>query len=289
MKNAGDQWMDMLATTEELARHLADPDWMIFDTRHDLMDPSKGPKEYAQGHIPGAIFRSIDDDLSAAKTGRNGRHPLPAQRAFAEQMASLGATRNKRFVIYDATGGMYASRLWWMLRWIGAERVALLDGGFAKWAAEGGPVTTEVPRTRAAVNDFEPAGGMSVDAAFVLAHSGDAAHVVVDARAAERYRGDVEPIDPVAGHIPGAINRFWQQNLTPGGTFKAPDALRTEYAQLLGERPATALIHQCGSGVTACHNLFAMELAGLTGSRLYPGSWSEWVADPNRPVARGEA
>jgi thiosulfate/3-mercaptopyruvate sulfurtransferase len=281
--------MNLLVTTEELAAHLNDPEWMIFDTRHDLMDTAKGPREYAQGHIPGAIFRSIDDDLSAPKTGKNGRHPLPAQSAFAAQMASLGATRGKRFVIYDGTGGMYASRLWWMLRWIGAERVALLDGGFAKWTAEGRPVTTDVPKTQSAPDDFRAVEGMTVDAAFVLAHAGDAARALIDARAAERFRGDVEPIDPVAGHIPGAINRFWQQNLATGGTFKTPQVLREEYARLLGTRPATSLTHQCGSGVTACHNLFSMELAGLAGSKLYPGSWSEWVADPNRPVARGEA
>jgi thiosulfate/3-mercaptopyruvate sulfurtransferase len=281
--------MNQLVTTEELAAHLNDPDWMIFDTRHDLMDTTKGPREYAQGHIPGAIFRSIDDDLSAKKTGKNGRHPLPSQAAFAAQMASLGATRAKQFVIYDGTGGMYASRLWWMLRWIGAECVALLDGGFAKWTAEGRPVTTEVPKTQSAPDDFKAIEGMTVDAAFVLANVGDASRALIDARAAERFRGDVEPIDPVAGHIPGAVNRFWQQNLAADGTFKAPQALREEYARLLGTRPATSLTHQCGSGVTACHNLFSMELAGLAGSKLYPGSWSEWVADPNRPVARGEA
>jgi len=281
--------MSLLVTTEQLARHLADPEWMIFDTRHDLMDTSKGPREYAQGHIPGAIFRSIDDDLSAAKTGRNGRHPLPSQQAFSEQMAALGATRGKQFVIYDGTGGMYAARLWWMLRWIGAGRVALLDGGFAKWAAEARPATTDVPVTRPAPNDFTPVAGLVVDAGFVLAHAQDSAHALVDARAAERYRGDVEPIDPVAGHIPGAVNRFWQKNLAADGTFKTAAELRAEYGQLLAARPASSLVHQCGSGVTACHNLFAMELAGLSGSKLYPGSWSEWVADPNLPVARGEA
>lgn len=281
--------MSLLVTTEQLAQHLNDAGWMIFDTRHDLMDPSKGPREYAQGHIPGALFLSIDDDLSAAKTGKNGRHPLPDQRAFAKRMAALGATRGRQFVVYDGTGGMYASRLWWMLRWIGAEHVALLDGGFAKWVAEARPVTTDVPATRPATDDFAPVAGLTVDAKFVLAHAQDGAHALVDARAAERYRGDVEPIDPVAGHIPGAANRFWQKNLAADGTFKSPADLKGEYAQLLGARPASALIHQCGSGVTACHNLFAMELAGLSGSKLYPGSWSEWVADPDRPVARGEA
>lgn len=281
--------MSLLVTTEQLARHLNDPDWMIFDTRHDLMDAAKGPREYAQGHIPGAMFLSIDHDLSAPKTGTNGRHPLPTQQDFAARMAALGATRGKQFVIYDGSGGMYAARLWWMLRWIGAERVALLDGGFAKWTAEGRPVATDAPAPRPAPNDFTPVPGLTVDAGYVLAHARDGAHALVDARAADRYRGDVEPIDPVAGHIPGAVNRFWQKNLGADGTFKPPAELRNDYAALLGALPPSALLHQCGSGVTACHNLFAMELAGLTGSKLYPGSWSEWVADPKRPVARGEA
>lgn len=280
--------MNMLVTTAELANHLHDPAWMLFDTRHDLLDTAKGPREYSQGHIEGARFLSIDDDLSAAKTGKNGRHPLPDSAAFAQKMAALGASPDLQFVIYDGTGGMYAARLWWMLRWIGATKVALLDGGIAKWVAEKRPVTTDVPAPRTAVPDrFAPLAGWTVDAADVLAHLSDPARTVLDARAGERYRGEVEPIDPVAGHIPGAVNRFWQANLRPDGTFKAREELQREYSQLLAARPPAAIVHQCGSGVTACHNLFAMEWAGLTGSRLYPGSWSEWVADPTRPVAKG--
>lgn len=278
----------MLVTTAELANHLHDPAWMLFDTRHDLMDPEKGPREYSQGHIEGATFLSIDHDLSSAKTGKNGRHPLPEVNAFAEKMAALGASPDLQFVVYDGTGGMYAARLWWMLRWLGASNVALLDGGIAKWMAEKRPVTTLVPLARAAVaNRFKPASGITVDAGDVLAHLDDASRTILDARAGERYRGEVEPIDPVAGHIPGATNRFWQANLQPDGTFKSREELQREYSQLLAGRPPSAIVHQCGSGVTACHNLFAMEWAGLSGSRLYPGSWSEWVADPARPVAKG--
>jgi thiosulfate/3-mercaptopyruvate sulfurtransferase len=278
----------MLVTTAELANHLHDPAWMLFDTRHDLMDTTKGPREYSQGHIEGAHFLSIDDDLSSAKTGKNGRHPLPDVNAFAEKMAALGASPDLQFVIYDGTGGMYAARLWWMLRWLGAKNVALLDGGFAKWMAEKRPVTTEPAAARAPVtNRFKPAAGLTVNAADVAAHIDDPKRLLIDARAGERYRGEVEPIDPVAGHIPGAVNRFWQSNLNPDGTFKSRDALQGEYSQLMAGRPAEAVVHQCGSGVTACHNLFAMEWAGLFGSRLYPGSWSEWVADPARPVAKG--
>ncbi|MDX2218146.1 MAG: sulfurtransferase [Burkholderiales bacterium] len=278
----------MLVTTAELANHLHDPAWMLFDTRHDLLDTTKGPREYSQGHIEGAHFLSIDDDLSAAKSGTNGRHPLPDADTFAARMAALGASPDLKFVIYDGTGGMYAARLWWMLRWIGAQDVALLDGGIAKWLAEKRPVTTLTPQPRVAeANAFKPQSGLTVDAADVLAHLGDAQRTVLDARAGERYRGEVEPIDPVAGHIPGAVNRFWQANLNPDGTFKTREALQREYSQLLAGRPPSAIVHQCGSGVTACHNLFAMEWAGLAGSRLYPGSWSEWVADPARPVAKG--
>jgi len=278
----------MLVTTAELANHLHDPAWILFDTRHDLMDTTKGPREYSQGHIEGAHFLSIDDDLSSAKTGKNGRHPLPDVTAFAEKMAALGASPDLQFVIYDGTGGMYAARLWWMLRWLGAANVALLDGGIAKWVAEKRPVTTVVPAPRAAVaNQFKPLSGLTVDASNVLAHLPDSTRTVLDARAGERFRGEVEPIDPVAGHIPGATNRFWQANLKADGTFKSREELQREYSQLLAGRPPSAIVHQCGSGVTACHNLFAMEWAGLSGSRLYPGSWSEWVADPARPVARG--
>ncbi|MBL8516438.1 MAG: sulfurtransferase [Betaproteobacteria bacterium] len=277
----------MLVTTAELANHLHDPAWMLFDTRHDLIDTTKGPREYSQGHIEGAHFLSIDDDLSAAKTGTNGRHPLPDAGAFAARMAALGASPDHQFVIYDGTGGMYAARLWWMLRWIGAPNVALLDGGIAKWMVEKRPVTPATPRPRTPVaNGFKPQSGLTVDAGDVLAHLGDAQRTVLDARAGERYRGEVEPIDPVAGHIPDAVNRFWQANLNPDGTFKTRDDLHREYSQVLAGRPPSAIVHQCGSGVTACHNLFAMEWAGLAGSRLYPGSWSEWVADPSRPVAK---
>ncbi len=280
--------MDLLVTTAQLAEHLHDPRWMIFDVRHDLIDTQKGAQAYAQGHIPGAFFRHIDNDLSAPKSGTNGRHPLPDQNVFAEQMAALGLSASKRVVVYDAAGGAFAVRLWWMLRWLGVRDVAVLDGGFAKWAAENRPVTTQVPEPQAVSNDFTLQTGMTVDAAFVLAHIKDEQSPLLDARAPERFRGAIEPMDPVAGHIPGAANRFFQLNLNADGTFRPAAELRREYLALLGGRAAQNLVHHCGSGVTGCHNLFAMELAGLPGSRLYPGSWSEWVADRSRPVAQGE-
>jgi thiosulfate/3-mercaptopyruvate sulfurtransferase len=266
---------------------LNDPDWIIFDTRHDLADTEMGRHAYAEDHIPGAFFLHLDDDLSGPKNGRNGRHPLPDQRAFADRMAALGLTRGAHAVVYDDAGGMVASRLWWMLRWLGMEHAMLLDGGYPKWLAQGRPVSALVPAPIAGQNDFVLQAGATVDAGFVLSHLGDGASVVLDARSPERYRGEQEPMDPVAGHIPGALNRSFKSNLNADGTFRATGQLRAEYLELLKGRAPGQMVHQCGSGVTACHNLFAMELVGLPGSRLYPGSWSEWVAERSRPVALG--
>lgn len=279
--------MELLISTENLAAHLNDPEWIIFDTRHDLADTEMGRHAYAEDHIPGAFFQHLDDDLSGPKSGSNGRHPLPDQRAFAGRMAALGLTRGKHAVVYDDAGGMVASRLWWMLRWLGMERVMLLDGGYPKWLAQGRPVSAQVPVPIPGRNDFVLEAGMTVDAGFVLSHLGDGASVVLDARSPERYRGEQEPLDPVAGHIPGAVNRPFKSNLNADGTFRATGQLRAEYLELLNGRAPSQMVHQCGSGITACHNLFAMELAGLPGSRLYPGSWSEWVAERSRPVALG--
>lgn len=277
----------MLVTTEELAGNLGNEGWVVFDCRHDLMDHAKGARAYAEGHIPGAHFAPVEAALSGAKTGKNGRHPLPEPQAFANFLGRHGVTERSTIVAYDDAGGLYAARLWWMARWIGLQRVALLDGGWTKWVAEGRAVTKDVPRARA-VELRACAGAMptwSVDE--VQRRLGDARSLVIDARAAERYRGETETIDPVAGHIPGAANRFYKLNLQGDGTFRPAAELRREFEALLAGRAAENVAHQCGSGITACANLFAMEYAGLGGSRLYPGSWSEWVAEPSRPVARG--
>lgn len=275
----------MLVTTAELARHLDDPTWVVFDTRHDLMDPTKGPKAYAAGHVPGAYFLHVDDDLAGPKTGKNGRHPLPDLATFAARINACGVTPESQVVAYDDVGGNFAVRLWWMLRWLGQERVALLDGGYPIWVKEGRPVTTDLPPPRAGTFVPRPHLGATVDAAFVERFREDPSIRLLDARNAERFAGLQEPIDPVAGHVPGAVNRFWQKNLQPDGRFKPAAALRQEFEAALGATPAESAVHMCGSGVTACHNIFAMELAGLPGGRLYPGSWSEWCADPARPVA----
>lgn len=275
----------MLVSTQELAGHLDDPAWIVIDTRHDLMDPPKGRKAYEAGHIPGAYFLHLDDDLAGPKTGKNGRHPLPDIAQFAAKLNERGIGAGKQVVIYDDLAGNYAVRLWWMLRWLGHDRVALLDGGFPRWAKEGRPVTKDVPAPRKGSFVPRPRLGATVDVHFVERFREDPGVKLIDARTEERFAGLQEPIDPVAGHIPGAVNRFWRDNLLPDGRFKPADELRAEFLDLLGNSDPEQVVHMCGSGVTACHNLFAMELAGMPGGRLYPGSWSEWCAEPSRPVA----
>ena len=275
----------LLVATQELAEHLDDPQWVVFDTRHDLMDAEKGRRAYAAGHIPGAYFLHVDEDLSGTKTGKNGRHPLPEIADFAARMNERGVSPDTQVVVYDDMSGNFAGRLWWMLRWLGHDRVALLDGGFPIWEKEGRPVTQEVPKPRKGAFVPRPHLGATVDHHFVERFREDRGVKLVDARAAERFKGLQEPIDPVAGHIPGAVNRFWQKNLLPDGRFKKPEALRREFEEFLGGASPEQVVHMCGSGVTACHNIFALELAGLPGGRLYPGSWSEWCADPARPIA----
>jgi thiosulfate/3-mercaptopyruvate sulfurtransferase len=275
-----------LVTTQELSHHLGDPGWIVFDVRHDLADLEKGRRAYAAGHIPGACFLHLDEDLSGAKDGTNGRHPLPAAQDLARRMGERGVTPETQVVAYDDVGGSFAVRLWWMLRWLGHERVAVLDGGFPLWMKEGRPIEQEAPVPRAGRFTPHANAEASIDVRFIERTRGDASVKLVDARAPDRYAGRVEPIDPVGGHVPGAINRFWQKNLQADGRFKPAHELRDEFRQLLGDTNPSQVVHMCGSGVTACHNLFAMTLAGLPGARLYPGSWSEWCADRARPVAR---
>lgn len=277
----------MLVSTAELATRLTDPSWVIFDCRHDLLDPARGERLYREGHVPGAHFAPVDTVLSGPKTGLNGRHPLPDPDAFVDFLSRHGVSDTTRAVAYDDVGGQYAARLWWLARWIGFRGVALLDGGWPRWLAEGRATTTVVPAPRPGGVQARPDAAQIWTSGDVERRIGDPAALLVDARAAERYRGEVEPIDPVAGHVPGAANRFFKLNLRDDLTFLPPDALRREFGVLLAGRSAADVGHQCGSGITACVNLFAMEYAGLTGSKLYAGSWSEWIADPARPVAMG--
>ncbi|MEY3775590.1 MAG: hypothetical protein RLZZ129_2370 [Verrucomicrobiota bacterium] len=278
----------MLIATEVLQRHLSDPRWIVFDCRHDLMDHARGARLYAENHMPGAFFAPVETALSGAKTGTNGRHPLPAPDDFADFLRRHGVTADTQILAYDDVGGQYAARLWWLARWIGHMNVAVLDGGLPKWLAEGHPFTTALPAVReAGTITARPDMTMVRTSAEVGEGLKRATCLVVDARAPERYRGEAEPIDKVAGRIPGAVNRFFKLNLKADLTFRPAQELRAEFATLLGGRPPGDVVHQCGSGVTACVNLLAMEHAGLSGSTLYAGSWSEWIADPARPVARG--
>jgi thiosulfate/3-mercaptopyruvate sulfurtransferase len=276
-----------LIDTATLAKNLKESDWRIFDVRHDLADPGLGRQQYAEGHIPGARFVALDTELSGEKTGQNGRHPLPDEADFMATLGEWGLQPGQQVVVYDSSGGTYAGRLWWMLRWMGHYSVALLDGGFPKWEKEDRPITAEVPHFSTTTYRGAPRT-MHVDAAFIEKNLGKSEVTVVDARAAGRYAGVGETIDPVGGHIPGALNRPFAENLNKDGTFKPADKLAKEFAQLLGNRSPKQIVHQCGSGVSACHNILAMEIAGLAGSRLYPGSWSEWCSDPDRPIATGK-
>lgn len=268
-----------------LAAHQFDPHWRIFDCRHRLDDPEAGARAYAAEHLRGAFFLHLDRDLSGPRTGRNGRHPLPDPAILAHRLAACGVSDDTQVVAYDDTGGMFAARLWWLLRWIGHGRVAVLDGGIQEWLRAGKAVTAELPV--AVPGNLKPRrrNGI-VGADQILKSLGQAGTLLLDARAPDRFSGANETIDPVGGHIPGARNRFFQLNLDEHGRFKGAEALRAEFLWLLDGLSPAAVVHQCGSGVTACHNLLAMEVAGLPGGRLYPGSWSEWVSDPARPVER---
>ena len=276
-----------LISTSGLAAHLDDASWVVCDCRHDLADTESGRRAYAESHIPRARFVHLDEDLSAPKTGKNGRHPLPDPDKFVQRLGEMGIDGAKQVIAYDSSGGPYAARLWWMLRWLGHDAVAVLDGGWNAWAKAGNPVTAKFPAIQPAKFIARPRPGLARDAKTIADGMAKPAPLLVDARAPNRFRGESETLDPVAGHIPGAANRFFQLNLDANGSFKQPDALRQEFEAVIGAKAPSDVVHYCGSGVTACHNLLAMEAAGLSGSRLYPGSWSEWCSDPSRPVARG--
>lgn len=276
---------ETLITPAALSERLADPQVVVFDCRHDLMKPGAGEQAYTQGHIPGAIFADSDRDLAGSKTGRNGRHPLPSPEAFMQWLGRCGVDATKQVVAYDNVGSASACRLWWMMRWLGHRRVAVLDGGWEGWTQAGLPVSVDKPSPKPTT--FKGSvQRIAVDVEHVVRNLQSKDFVVIDARAADRFKGLTEPIDPVAGHIPGARNRLYKDNLQGNGRFKSADQLRQEFAGLLAGTAPEHIVHQCGSGVSACHNILAMEIAGLSGSRLYPGSWSEWCADPARPVAR---
>lgn len=286
-----------LITAEALQPHLQDAGWRVFDVRHDLADPAAGRRAYAAGHLPGAQFASLDDDLSGEQRWQTtpgglrhhgGRHPLPDREALRARLQALGIGDTTQVVAYDAQGGMFAARLWWLLRWLGHERVAVLDGGLPAWQAAGLPLSTDVPAAPPPGRLTERASLETlVDLDTVFGNLTTRRLQVVDARAPDRFRGENETLDPVGGHLPGAVNRFFKDNLQADGRFKPAEVLRAEWTAVLPE-PARG-VAQCGSGVTACHNLLALAHAGLPGAGLYAGSWSDWVSDAGRPVATGAA
>lgn len=273
-----------LVDVATLAAHLNDPDWLVVDVRHQLADTAYGERVYGEGHVPGAVFLHCDRDLSGPTTGSNGRHPLPSPEALVARLGAIGIGPATQVVVYDDAQGMIAGRLWWLLRWLGHARVAVLDGGLQAWLAANQPLTPATPLPRPA-NFVLRLNDAMVDADYVQAFLQTARMHLVDARSPDRFRGENETIDPVGGHIPGAVNRFFRDNLQSDGRFKSAAELRSEWLAVLAGAPPEAVVHQCGSGVSACHNMLAMEIAGLPGSRLYAGSWSEWCADRGRPIA----
>ena len=275
-----------LIDASTLHAHRNDPNWVVMDCRFSLADPEAGRRAYRDSHLPGAHYAHLDEDLSDPITPTTGRHPLPDPGRLAQKLGAWGIDHDTQVVAYDDMGGMLAAaRLWWLLRWLGHTACAVLDGGLPAWRRAGLPLTAEIPAARPTAFVSRPDDRLWMSTEQVLALS--STEVLLDARAAARYRGEMEPIDPVAGHIPGALNLPTDGNLTPEGHFLPVTALRERFAAALDDRAPATVIHACGSGVTACHNLLAMEAAGLGGSRLYAGSWSEWIRDPQRAVAVG--
>ena len=277
-----------LVSTGDLAAHLDDPSWVVVDTRYNLADTSAGRAQYREGHIAGAVYASLSHDLASTPTGTNGRHPLPEVEAMAATFGRLGIAPGTQVVCYDADN-MFAARLWWMLRYVGHDAVAVLDGGFPKWVNEGRPVRPG--EEHRAAGTFAPAlrAGMRVPVEAVAAASIDGSLRLIDARAPERFEGRNETIDKAAGHIPGAANHFFKQNFAADGTMLPPADLASALTAAAAGAAPEAMVMYCGSGVTACQNLLAHEHAGLPGARLFVGSWSEWSADPSRPVETGPA
>ena len=281
--------MTLAALVDVQALHLRrdDPDWIVVDCRFNLLEPSAGRAAYAKGHIPGARYADLDRDLARRPNAAEGRHPLPAPAAFAATLGNWGIGEHATVVAYDEGSGAIAARLWWLLGWLGHVRRAVLDGGFAAWQDASLPVETATPSWQTKRYPERPVGEAGVVAATELVNRQGAGDLVVDARAAPRYKGEQESIDPVAGHVPGARNRPFSSNVTTAGRFRPTGELHPELCALLGDRQPDQLIAMCGSGVTACHLLLAIAVAGLPGGKLFAGSWSEWIRDPARPIKTG--
>jgi thiosulfate/3-mercaptopyruvate sulfurtransferase len=275
-----------LISTELLAPHLNDSSWLIADCRYNLKDEQWGAAQYVAGHIPGAVFVNLAHDLAGPRTGTNGRHPLPSLDAMAATFARLGIGDQTQVVACDQDAGAFASRLWWMLRYLGHDAVAVLDGGFAKWTREGRPLESGTQTRRPATFTPRLRAEMRLTVDDVMQHLDDRTMLLVDARSPERFAGQPDPLDTSYGHIPGARNRPYRNNIDDEGTMRSAAQLKADFERVLGDRTPAETVMYCGSGVTACHNLLAMEHAGLRGAKLFSGSWSEWEADPKRPIEK---
>jgi thiosulfate/3-mercaptopyruvate sulfurtransferase len=275
-----------LVETDTLEEHLHDPNWVIFDCRFDLQEPEWGWEEYQTFHIPRAIYADLNRDQSSPVTPQTGRHPLPDMDTFRTFLSKSGVDEGKQVVVYDAVGGAYASRMWWMLRYYGHITVAVLNGGFTKWLVEKRPTRSQHESNLLSQFKGQPNPQMVVTTLEMENLYTTSDYLLIDARTPERFHAITEIIDTVAGHIPGAVDRFHGVNLNPDNTVKSPQALRLEFQQILGDYKPSQVVVYCGSGVTSCHHLLAMEIAGLSGARLYAGSWSEWIRDPAHPIAK---
>ena len=275
-----------LVSPDQLAQQLHHPQWVMFDCRFALTRPEAGRQAYAKAHIPGARYAHLNEDLSGAIAPTSGRHPLPDPGLLAGKLGLWGVDRDKQVVVYDDSFGSMAVRLWWLLRWLGHDAVALLDGGFPAWLRQAGELTAEIPGVHPTQFHAAPDDNLWVDSDAML-EALKQKRVIIDARPEERFLALIEPLDKVAGHIPGSLNSPFEDNLDMRGNFRRAEELRAQYESLLHGAPPGEVIHMCGSGVTACHNLLALEIAGLPGGKLYVGSWSEWITDPSRPIVEG--
>lgn len=273
-----------LISADSLQQHLNDAQWRIVDCRFNLKDPGEGLALYQMDHIPHAVYAHLDHDLSSPVTANSGRHPLPDVNQFKEKLGNWSITKDTQVIVYDDAAGSYAARLWWMLRWLGHDSVAVLDGGFSSWKQQGLPVTSDIPQFSRTTYIGEPNLEMLIDSDDLQEKLAQSQSLLIDVRDPVRYQGIEEPIDKVAGHIPGSINIPWKSNIAENGLYLPKAQLHDEYMKVLHDTPIDNTVFMCGSGVTACHSLLALEHIGISGIKLYPGSWSAWITDPARPV-----
>jgi len=273
-----------IISADVVQQHVNNPQWRIVDCRFNLKNPDEGLALYQMEHIPNAVYAHLDHDLSSPVTANSGRHPLPDVEHFKQKLGQWGINRDTQVVVYDDAAGSYATRLWWMLRWLGHDSVAALDGGFSSWKQQGLPVTADIPPVRSTTYIGEPKLDMLVDSDMLQQKLGQSQTLLIDVRDPNRFQGLEEPIDKVAGHIPGAINIPWKNNIAENGLYLPKAQLYDHYIKVLRDTPIDNTVFMCGSGVTACHSLLALEYVGIQGAKLYPGSWSAWISDPDRPI-----